>query len=44
LALTRWRLFIHANMLRTGSDPHRIGLQSVKALTGPPDHDRHDRQ
>ena len=26
LAFTRWRLSKHANMLRTGSDPHRIGL------------------
>ena len=32
LALTRWRLFIHANMLRTGSNPHRIGLPKTGPL------------
>src|SRR5262249_19610552 len=43
LPLAQCRLLERANMLRavTRTAP---GFQSVKALTGPPDHERHERQ
>jgi hypothetical protein len=39
LPLAQWCLLERGDILGTAP-----GFQSVNALTGPPDHDRHDRQ